>query len=178
MSAPPVSPTVVDSVAHLREYGFRGFLSVTRLAESRCAEVPVERGVYIVVRDTLMPPKFLDQSVGGRFRQMDPTVPLDVLNARWVEGAVVLYIGRARGPGVRSLLQQRIKRYIRFGQGRVVAHYGGRFIWQLRDHRVLLLAWMPTPDEDPAVVETALQAAFVAKHGRPPFANLKLEDKE
>jgi hypothetical protein len=79
---------------------------------------------------------------------------------------------------VRALLQQRVKRYIRFGQGRVVAHYGGRFIWQLKDHRVLLLAWMPTPDEDPSVVEERLLSAFVERYGKPPFANLKIGDAE
>ena len=110
--------------------------------------------------------------------QMDPSVPIEILQNHWVPGAVVLYIGRARGPGVRALLHQRVKRYLRFGQGRVVAHYGGRFVWQLRDHRVMLLAWMPTPDEDPAVVEARLQAMFLARHGRPPFANLRLEDPE
>jgi hypothetical protein len=174
----PDARAVIDSVVGLREYGFRGFLSVNRLWESRCDEVPVERGVYVAVRDTLMPPKFLDHSVGGRFRHMDPSVPIDVLQSHWVPGAVVLYLGLARGPGVRSLLHQRVKRYLRFGQGRVVAHYGGRFVWQLRDHRVMLLAWMPTPDEDPAAVEARLQAMFLARHGRLPFANLRLEDTE
>jgi hypothetical protein len=178
VSATAISETLFRSVVGLREYGFRGFLSVARLRESLCVEVPVERGVYVVVRDTFLPPKFLERSVGGRVRQVDPTVSVEVLSARWVEGAMVLYIGRARGPGVRSLLQQRVKRYIRFGQGRAVAHYGGRFIWQLRDHRALLLAWMPTPDEDPAAVDARLQSAFLASHGRLPFANLKLESAE
>ncbi len=178
MNVAPASGAMFDSVAQLREFGFRGFFSVARLRESRCVEVPAERGVYIVVRDTLIPPRFLERSVGGRFRRMDPTVPLGVLAANWVDAAMVLYIGRARGPGVRSLLQQRVKRYIRFGQGRVVAHYGGRFIWQLKDHRALLLAWMPTADEDPAGVEARLQSAFVERYGRLPFANLRLEDPE
>ena len=34
---------------------------------------------------------------------MDPTVSLEVLEKRWVPQAIVLYIGRASGPGVRSL---------------------------------------------------------------------------
>lgn len=178
MSAAPASGTMFDSVAQLREYGFQGFLSVGRLRDTRCVEIPAERGVYIVVRDTLLPPKFLEASVGGRFRQMDPSVPMDVLNAHWVDGAMVLYVGRARGPGVRALLQQRVKRYIRFGQGRVVAHYGGRFIWQLKDHRALLLAWMPTPDEDPSAVEQRLLSSFMQRFVRLPFANLKLGDAE
>jgi hypothetical protein len=178
VSATVHSGTLFRSVARLREYGFQGFLSVARLRESLCVEVPVARGVYVVVRDTLLPPKFLEHSVGGRFRQMDPTISVEALSERWVHDAMVLYIGRARGPGVRSLLQQRVKRYVRFGQGRAVGHYGGRFIWQLRDHRALLMAWMPTGDEDPAAAEARLQSAFLASHHRLPFANLRLEAAE
>lgn len=168
----------LDSVVGLRELGFHGFRSVARLRETRAAEVPVEPGVYIVVRDTPVAPAFLERSVGGRFRQQDPTVPVPELEARWVEGAIVLYIGRARGPGVRSLLQQRVKRYLRFGQGRVVAHVGGRYIWQLRDHHALHLAWMQTGEREPGAVEAELLSAFVARHGALPFANLRSEECE
>jgi len=164
-----------DSVVQLREHGFEGFLSVATLRDSRCLEVPAERGVYMVVRDYDGPPEFLARSVAPVFRGQAPSLPLEALNQRWVAGALVLYIGRARGPGVRSLLQQRVKRYIRFGQGRVVSHYGGRLIWQLRDHRSLLFAWLPTPEEDPVAVEARLQAAFVERHGALPFANLRQE---
>jgi hypothetical protein len=175
LSAGLAARPLFDSVAELREHGFAGFRSVATLRDSRCLEVPVERGVYIVVRDYDGPPEFLTRSVAPHFRGQDPTLPLEELNQQWVAGARVLYIGRASGPGVRSLLQQRVKRYIRFGQGRVVAHYGGRLIWQLRDHRSLLFAWLPTPDEDPAVVEARLQAAFVERYGALPFANLRQE---
>ena len=80
----PDSRAVIDSVPGLRAYGFQGFLSVNRLWETRCEEVPVERSVYVAVRDAVMPPKFLEHSVGGRFRQMDPSVPLEILRTHWV----------------------------------------------------------------------------------------------
>lgn len=178
MSAALAAGPMFDSVAGLRAHGFEGFLSVATLRDSRCLEVPVERGVYVVVRDYDGPPEFLTRSVAPRFRGQDPTLTPDELNPRWVPGALVLYIGRAQGPGVRSLLQQRIKRYIRFGQGRVVAHWGGRLVWQLRDHRSLLFAWLRTPDEDPTSVEGRLQAAFFERHGVPPYANLRQESDE
>jgi hypothetical protein len=130
------------------------------------------------LRDTEAPPEFLTRSVGGWFRQQDPSVDVDVLKEKWVEGAPVIYIGRARGPGVRSLLQQRVKRYIRFGQGKAVGHAGGRFIWQLRDHVALQVAWLPTPEKDPAITEAALLDEFVLRYGRLPFANLRQEDEE
>lgn len=171
MSARLATGPAFDSVARLRDQGFEGFLSVATLRDSRCLEVPVERGVYIAVRDYEGPPEFLARSVAPRFRGQDPTLTLDQLNPRWVPGALVLYVGRAPGPGVRSLLQQRIKRYIRFGQGRVVAHYGGRLIWQLRDHRSLLFAWRTAPDEDPGAAEARLLAAFRERYGALPFAN-------
>ncbi|MEK7329923.1 MAG: hypothetical protein AAB113_03895 [Candidatus Eisenbacteria bacterium] len=167
-----------DSARRLGKSGFEGFRSVSHLRLTSCAEVPVARGVYLVVRDTDQPPEFLPRSVGGWFRRQDPTVALDELTSRWVAGARVLYLGRACGPGVRSLLQQRVKRCIRFGQGKAVGHRGGRLIWQLRDHLALRFAWKPTPDEDPAPFETGLQAAFVAQYGRLPFANLRQEDGE
>jgi hypothetical protein len=176
VSAGLAAEPLFDSVAQLREHGFAGFRSVATLRDSRCLEVPVERGVYIVVRDYDGAPEFLARSVAPPFRGQDPTLPLEALNEKWVPGARVLYVGRASGPGVRSLLQQRIKRYIRFGQGRVVAHWGGRLIWQLRDHRSLLFAWLLTPDQDPAAVEARLQAGFVERYGALPFANLKQEN--
>jgi hypothetical protein len=177
-----VSAGIVDcarfgSVAWLRGAGFEGFHSVSHLRESLCLEVPVERGVYVVVRDTDTAPEFLPRSVGGWYRHEDPTVGVDTLEEKWVDGAPVLYVGRARGPGVRSLLQQRVKRFIRFGQGKVVAHRGGRLVWQLRDHRALQLAWRSMSGE-PASVEAGLLEAFVAAHGRLPFANLPEETSE
>ncbi len=178
-----MSAALVDSsrswdVVMLRERGFTGFHSVSHLQRTRCLDVPVERGVYVVVRDTAAPPEFLAQSVGGRYRQKDPSVAVEVLKERWVEAARVLYIGRARGPGVRSLLQQRVKRYLRFGQGKAVGHWGGRYIWQLLDHVALQIAWLSTPDEDPAAVEAALLDGFSLCYRRLPFANLPEENAE
>jgi len=179
VSAAVVSTSRPGDVALLREAGFGGFHSVSHLQRTRCLEVPVERGVYAVVRDTELPPEFMERSVGGWYRQKDPSVPVDDLVANWVEGAQVLYLGRARGPGVRSLLQQRVKRYIRFGQGKAIAHWDGRLIWQLRDHVALTLAWrVATAEEDPADIEATLLEAFKARHDRLPFANLREEHAE
>lgn len=155
----------------LQDAGFLGFRSIAHLHRTGCLEVPVEPGVYVVVRESERPPEFLAQSAAGRFRGKDPTVTVDVLKEKWVEGAQVLYIGGAPGPGVRSLLQQRVKRHIRFGMGKAIAHAGGRFIWQLRDQMALKVAWLPAPGGDVAAEEANYLFFFSAYHGRLPFAN-------
>ena len=120
----------------------------------------------------------LAKSTAARFRDTDPTIPVDELERLWVPTAQVLCFSRARGPGVRSLLKQRVKRYLRFGHGRYVAHWGGRAIWQLRDAGGLLVAWKPTPRDDPARAEGAYQDRFERHYGALPFANLKQDRDE
>jgi len=165
----------IDSMEQLRAAGFEGFLTVMALREQGCASVPVEQGVYVVVRDWTAPPRFLASSIGGWYRGEDPTVASDELIAKWVADACVLYIGCAEGGGVRSKLQQRIKRYLRFGLGKVVDHPGGRYIWQLGGSSALRLAWCATGEESPAPLAAKLHAAFAVRHGMIPFANLAQE---
>jgi hypothetical protein len=162
------------SIAALKARGFEGFRAVSALHDDRCVEVPVARGVYALMRESLGAPEFLAKSVGGWYRGQDPSATR--LEEQWVPGAQVLYFGRAAGPGVRSLLQQRVKRYLRFGHGKRVAHWGGRLVWQLADHESLLVAWLPTPEHDPAAVEAQLIQVFFTHHRKLPFANLREED--
>ncbi len=161
------------SIAFLEHEGFEGFRTVAQLHAGGCMEIPNLRGIYAMVRESLEPPVFLPKSPAARFRDTDPTVPVDELKKLWVPGAQVLYFGRARGPGVRTLLRQRVKRYLRFGYGRHVAHWDGRAIWQLSDRSALRVAWMPTPDDDPARAEEEYEAGFERHYGALPFANLK-----
>lgn len=172
-----MTAAAVGSIDALREDGFEGFRRVGQLDEGGCEEVPVARGVYALVRDTLEAPEFLARSTAGWWRGQDPAIPIAELEAHWVDGSQLLYVGRAGGPGVRSLLQQRVKRYLRFGRGKRVAHWGGRLVWQLRDHAALRVAWRATAEEDPAAVEARLLAAFVETFGRLPFANLRGESE-
>ncbi len=160
---------VTESRASLEAAGFAGFSAVATLLLDRCERIPVSRGVYVVTRDPSHPHAFRATSPAGHYRGVDPTLPVETLAKRWIDGASVLYIGVAPGSGVRALLQQCIKRTVRFGGGAAIAHPGGAALWQLEGSMQLRFAWKPL-DEDPHAQAEALLAEFVARHGRAPFA--------
>jgi hypothetical protein len=128
-------------------------------------EVPAAGGVYVVWRVAADQPEFLDANLGGRFKGRDPTVSEDALRANWVDGAEVVYIGKA------ASLKRRIADFERFGRGAPIGHWGGRLIWQLADSVRLRIAWKPTPGLDPKRVESRLIGEFREIYGKPPFAN-------
>ena len=142
--------------------GYSGFRPLLTLDLDR---VPTGGGVYAVIRPTTDPPTFLNRSRGGHFKGQDPTVDIAVLDANWVDGAETLNIGKA------DVLRRRLGEYRDYGNGKAVAHRGGRYIWQLADAGELLICWSVTTD-DPRVVERGLIFDFVAAHGHRPFANL------
>ena len=162
----------------LEAEGFQGFFAVGQLHAEGCEGLPNEPGVYAMIRESLAPPEFLANNVAPIYRGQDPTQPIEVLSERWVPGVQVLYLGCAPGPGVRALLRQRVKRYLRFGHGRVVGHWSGRFVWQLRDHAALRVAWKATDAEDARPTEARLLARFSERYGVFPFANLPQESEE
>ena len=170
---PGISPEAFDSIESLRAAGFDGFSPVGDLSGSRCAEVPVARGVFLVVREPALPPRIMPSSAAGLYRGKRPSEKVEMLTEKWVPGAIVLYVGLAAGTGVRGQLQQRIKRSIRFGGGANIAAAGGRYIWQLADHRKLLFAWLPS--EEPEALEARWLAAFMQRYGVTPFANMSEE---
>jgi hypothetical protein len=166
------------SVDFLVSEGFEGFRTISQLNAAQCGEIPNVRGIFAVVRESLEPPRFTPKSSARSFRDTNPTISIEELEKLWVPGAQVMCFGRARGPGQRSLLKQRILRYLRFGHGRYVSHWGGRAIWQLEDRSSLRIAWKPTPKDDPARAEGKYQDRFELHYGALPFANLKGDDDE
>lgn len=122
-----------------------------------------------MLRPVSVEPTLVATSPAGWFKGRDPSVSVDELQNAWVPGAEVLYIGKA------GELRRRLNEYRRHGEGLQVGHWGGRYIWQLADTDLLLVAWQRTPDLDPAGVESRLIAEFVTSYGRRPFANRRTE---
>lgn len=157
------APPAAFDEQHLTDLGFEGFVPALGLPQG-APGVPGGPGVYVVLRRSQEPPEFLRQSVGGHFKGEDPTVSIASLEDKWVSAAQTLYIGRA------SNLRGRLTLLARYGSGAPVAHRGGRFLWQLSDHRDLLVAWRETTDQVDA--EAELVAAFEDHYQTLPYANL------
>lgn len=146
--------------ASLEAVGFKGFVTFGDLASS---EVPREAGIYIVLRTALTPPEILKVTRA----RAGSAYPLDDLEARWVPGTPVMYIGKAEAKV--GGLRKRLGQYARKGS----SHQGGRSIWQLADQDELLVAWALTPGESAEDVEIRYRSAFADVYERWPFANRK-----
>lgn len=72
--------------------GFVGFLPWKHLSWE---EIPVQQGVYVVVNAGSDPPEWLSRSPAGRFNGRDPTASRTILEAAWVGGCPLVYIGKA-----------------------------------------------------------------------------------
>ena len=161
-----------NTVEEMVKYGFDGFISIQELIRTSCSQVPRRSGVYLVLNTKKGAPEFLEESVGGHFKGKNPTVPVEALSANWVPDTAVLYIGKAGGDDSSATLQSRLRQYMQFGQGRPIGHWGGRFIWQLKNNRELVVCWKQI-NENPRNVEIALLREFITEYSRLPFANLK-----
>jgi hypothetical protein len=150
--------------------GFAGWVPFSQLPD---ADVPAGPGVYLVMRPSAEPPTFLNVSPAGRFKGVDPTVAIAELEELWVPGAHIVYIGKANlGARGNRGLAQRLAEFRKYGAGAPIGHRGGRRIWQLTDHHELLVGWRVTDDADARPTERALLAAFRARYGKRPYANM------
>lgn len=152
----------------LTERGFRGFLPFCELPDGN---VPTGHGIYVVIRTDTSPPSFLPTSPAGHRKGRDPSVAADELGDAWVDGATVVYIGKAAG---QDGLNRRLADYRRHGTGLPAGHWGGRYIWQLVDSDALLVAWRPMTGDNAGEAEQDLIDEFKELHGGAlPFANLR-----
>lgn len=146
----------------LENRGFTGWLPFAAIRASAC---PTSGGVYVVTYNADCPVAFAARSCGGWFKGKDPTVTPNALAANWVDGAEVVYIGKA------DQLRRRLTQYADFGAGKPVGHWGGRLIWQLPDPDQLIVGWKETPGRIPVEVEAELITSFRQIYGKPPFVN-------
>jgi hypothetical protein len=170
---PPASFTRAD----LEAAGFAGWQTWSELRTADFSAVPCRPGAYLVFRPSDSSPSFVHPSRAGLFKGQDPSVPQEHLQREWVDGANVVYIGKAdfrkRRKEVEAL-RLRLSEFAAFGAGEPHAHWGGRLIWQLADANELLVAWHEvTWAETARDYEKRLLSRFVEVHdGRRPFANL------
>lgn len=158
----------------LKAAGFSGFRPVEDLEFTR---VPQRTGLFAVLApgglETSPEPRFLKKSTAGVFKKKDPSLPEAGLAAEWVQGAAVLYIGKA-GPGSKGNrgLRRQVQEFVDFGRGKPPGHWDGRLVWQLKDAGQLLLAWKELPAEGLNKAEAEYHTAFIEEYGQLPFANL------
>lgn len=157
------------TIAGLRAAGFLGFEPL-RSMPARCPAVPPVGGVFAAVLPSAegCPPAFLETSVGGHFKQQDPTVTGDELAANWVPNAETLYIGSSND------IRRRIHEFAEYGRGKRIGHRGGRYLWQLVDHDRLVICWRRIDARRrPRDVESDLLSEFYDQYVALPFANLR-----
>ena len=143
---------------------------IAELRRTRCAGLPQHAGVYLIERDSDGLPDFLPASTGGWFKGQDPNCAPDVIRANWVDGAHIVYIGKAAG---RKGLKKRLCQLIDFGGGKPIGHRGGRLLWHLPDSEELLVRWRTCTADEADRAETAAILDFKSSHqGMRPFANM------
>lgn len=154
----------------LREDGFAGFRSFADVEINRIPQAP---GIFAVLQPEGFQSQFLARSTAGVFKKKDPSLSADKLAAEWVDGAEVLYVGKA-GPGSKGNrgLRRQIQEFLDFGNGKPPGHWDGRLIWQLANANSLLLAWKELPAGGLNQAEAKYHADFREAYGRLPFANL------
>lgn len=162
------------SISDIKSAGFCGFVSVAELNAGMIESAPDAPGVYMVVIPDGFIPVFLIVGTGGHFKGKDPNVSIGILKSSWISDTCVIYIGKAGGNTSSSTLRKRLKQYVHFGAGDPVGHWGGRYIWQLKDSGRLLVCWRPSaPGEDARLMESSLISGFKDMYGgQRPFANL------
>ncbi|MCP2038173.1 hypothetical protein [Chryseobacterium sp. HSC-36S06] len=155
----------------LKSYGFKGFRTIAELIKNNYTDIPKVRGVYVLLYHKLIP-EFVEVGTGGHFKARNPDVPIETLKDNWVDDSSIIYIGKAGAEDGSATLHSRLKQYFRFGQGEPVGHWGGRYVWQLKDCYNIIVCWKELPSGNPKHAEAALIAEFVKKYDKKPFANL------
>ncbi len=154
-----------NEISEYKSEGFDGFIPVRILRESKSI-IPDMKGIYVVLRTSEDAPVFLEKGSAKVLEDKDPNVAEEVLAAKYVSGSQTVYIGKATN------LRNRLGQLLRFGDGRCINHWGGRYLWQLADAEDLLIAWKVITSENPREVESRMLNDFKNRYGKLPFANI------
>jgi hypothetical protein len=160
-----------NDIENIKKHGFLGFQSIGSLYE-KPSSITKQMGIYMVLNISQKEPKFLEKGSGGFFKDKDPNVSIKILEEHWVKNSLVVYIGKAGSKNGSATLRSRLIQYLKFGHGKNVGHYGGRFIWQISNPEHLVLCWKPLSEIEPREEEVLLIKAFFNQFGKRPFANL------
>ena len=156
-----------NNLNKLKNNKFQGFNTIEELWNNNSI-IPNKQGVYLVLNKNENI-NFLEKGVGGFFKNKNPNVQIDRLTNEFVPNSLVVYIGKANN------LRNRLNQYLRFGQGLNSPHWGGRFIWQIQQHKELIICWKILSDNDnPREIEKQLILEYKKQfNNKRPFANLQ-----
>ena len=130
------------------------------------------RGVYLIVYEGKDIPQFIIPGCGPKkYQDREVNVSKDELEENWIclgFDRNIIYIGKA---GKSNTLKKRLKLYMKFGSGKEAPHYGGRYIWQIKDSNNLLVFWKKS--DNPEKEESDMLKKFKEKYKELPFANLR-----
>lgn len=102
----------------------------------------------------------------------DPSVSKEILIKKWVDGANIVYIGKAgnsRYDG--NTIKKRMEEHIKFWGGQDCRAWGGRTVAQISDYKNLQV-WCLDCDT-PLKTEKHLIEVFYGNYKKLPFANWK-----
>lgn len=110
-------------------------------------DIPNISGIYIVecpenfkIEFTDKPITIKEKVIKGKLRNI--IYPVEELYEKYENGNKrILNIGKTN---CKEGLQRRLQLYLEYGQGKDVAHRGGRSIWQIINNQKLNLYWYPT----------------------------------
>ena len=168
-------PSLSTTEDGLRTLGFVGFQSVADLRQMAAGRfvnfrrIPTAHGVYAVVAPVGFTPRFLAKPLPA----LDASLySADDLQSRGVDGVETLNFGKT---DAEDGLQERVRRYVRFGLGKRTTHRGGRSIWQLERCEDLRMGYLETEGRQKSArdVELELKDAFRRATGKVPFAWLE-----
>lgn len=164
---------VNKEIQKLKKTGFTGFLKINKIKDNNYSQIPAAKGIYIVLWKSTSQPIFLKDNPGGHFKGKDPTVSIEKLRNNWVQNTSIIYIGKAGSKTSTTTLKKRIKDFIEFGNGKPKSHWGGRYIWQIKDaEKYLLFCWKKVQNIEPRKFEKEFIKNSKETFCKLPFGNL------